>query len=294
MLSTPDLLDLWSAEMRAQHCRERTIRERLYLMRALERFCERALLELTRHDLIRFLGRRDLSGRTKQNYRSHIHTFYTWMQDEQLRLDNPAARLPRPRVEKREPNPVTREQLQRVLDSGIYGATRMKILLYAFNGLRASEIAAIAGDAIDWEERRVFTREGKGRKEVWRPLHPLVWEEAQKYPRAGWWFPSPIIEGVHVGGKSVSATLSAAFKRAGIEHTGHHLRAFFITELLEAGVHPDVAQHLARHSTGETLREYARPSDRRSREALELLPSVVVPITAARGRYRAGGLAEAA
>ncbi|OOB89221.1 tyrosine-type recombinase/integrase [Rathayibacter sp. VKM Ac-2630] len=294
MLSTPDLLDLWSAEMRAQHCRERTIRERLYLMRALERHTGGELLTLTRHDLIRFLGRRDLSGRTKQNYRSHIHTLYTWMQDEQLRLDNPAARLPRPRVEKREPNPVTREQLQRVLDSGVYGATRMKILLYAFNGLRASEIAAIAGDAIDWEGRRVFTREGKGRKEVWRPLHPIVWREAQDYPRAGWWFPSPIIDGAHVGGKSVSATLSAAFKRAGIEHTGHHLRAFFITELLEAGVHPDVAQHLARHSSGETLREYARPSDRRSREALERLPSVVVPITAARGRRRTTELPEAA
>lgn len=256
----------------------------MYLIRALVRFTGVELLEMSRTDLIRYLGRRDLSGRTKQNYRSHMHTLFTWMQDEQLRADNPAGRLPRPRVEKREPNPVTLEQLQRVLDSGVYGATRMKILLYAFNGIRASEIAAIAGDAIDWEGRRILTREGKGRKEVWRPLHPLVWEEARKYPRAGWWFPSPIRDGHPVGGKSVSATLSAAFRRAGIDHTGHHLRAFYITELLEAGVHPDVVQHLARHSNGETMRIYARPSDRRSREAHDLLPTVVVPISAARGR----------
>jgi len=280
-MTTSQILQFWSSYMHAENCTTRTIREREIFVRALVRKTGRELLELQRGDLILFLGRSDLSGKTKQNYRSTMHTLFTWMQDEGFRADNPAARLPRPRVAATEPDPVTTTDLQAVLDSGIYGHTRMKVLLYAYQGLRASEIAAVAGENIDWARQRILTVDGKGRKEVWRPLHSLVWEHAQQYPRAGVWFPSPA--GGHVRGKSVSTTLNMALRRAGIKHRAHQLRAWYINELLNtasAGV--DVAQHAARHARPETLRHYSKPTEERIRAAAERLPRVVVPITAAR------------
>jgi len=178
-MTTEQILNYWSAYMRAQHCTERTIRERGIFIRAMLRHVDEiSPLDVTKQQLIMFLGRRDLTGKTKQNYRSHLHTFFTWLQDQDLRLDNPAARLPRPRVEPTEPNPVSTEDIQTVLNSGVYGHTIMKVLLYAYQGLRASEIAAVAGNNIDWEKQTILTAEAKGRKIVTRPLHSMIVEYA--------------------------------------------------------------------------------------------------------------------
>lgn len=276
-MTTDDILDYWSAYMRAQHCTERTIREREIFIRSMLRHTGAdSLLDVTKQNLILFLGRRDLTGKTKQNYRSTLHTFYTWMQDEELRLDNPAARLPRPRVEPTEPNPVSTDDIQTVLRSGIYGTTIMKVLLYSYQGLRASEIAAVHGANIDWQAATILTAEAKGRKVVTRPLHSIVMEHALTagYPQDQFWFPG---EHGHVRGKSVSNTLCAAFRRAGINHRAHQMRAWHGTTLLELGADSLDVQHSLRHSDGQSLKAYIRPSQERIRAAMEMLPRVEVP-----------------
>ncbi|MDV3143425.1 MAG: hypothetical protein Q8761_03315, partial [Sweet potato little leaf phytoplasma] len=102
------------------------------------------------------------------------------------------------------------EDIEYLLASGIYAKTRMYVLLYAYQGFRAVEIAAVSGDTIDWERKRILSKDGKGGKEVWRPIHPIVWAELQKYPRAGFLFPSG--DG-HITRGTVSNVLSKAFKR---------------------------------------------------------------------------------
>lgn len=276
-MTTDEILTYWAAYMRAQHCTERTIRERNIFIRSMLRHTgATSPLDVTKQHLILFLGRRDLTGKTKQNYRSTLHTFYTWMQDEELRLDNPAARLPRPRVEPSEPNPVSTDDIQTVLRSGIYGTTIMKVLLYSYQGLRASEIAAVHGGNIDWQAATILTVEAKGRKVVTRPLHSLVLEHALTagYPRDDYWFPG---EHGHVRGKSVSNTLCAAFRRAGINHRAHQMRAWHGTTLLELGADSLDVQHSLRHSDGQSLKAYIRPSQERIRAAMEMLPRVEVP-----------------
>jgi integrase len=278
-MNTEQLLEYWGAYMRAQHCTDRTVRERLIFIRSVIRHTgAESPLTITKYQLIAFLGRPDLTGRTKQNYRSCLHTFFTWLQDEGMRPDNPAARLPRPRVEHHEPNPVSTEDIQTVLLSGIRGKTIMKVLLYSYQGLRASEIAAVRGSSIDWEERTILTLEAKGRKIVTRPLHSMVLEHAiaEDYPRTGHWFPSP--QGGHVRGTSVSNTLCAAFKRAGIDHRAHQMRAWHGTTLLELGADSLDVQHSLRHTDGQSLKAYIRPSQDRIRAAMELLPRVTVPV----------------
>lgn len=265
--------------MAAQNCTERTIRERIIFMRSVIRRTGRPVLSVTKPELVMFLGRPDLTGKTKQNYRSALHTFFTWLQDEGYRPDNPAARLPRPRVTPSEPNPVSTNDIQAVLDSGIYGPTVMKVLLYSYQGLRASEIAAVHGAAIDWEARTITVHEAKGRKVVTRPLHSMVLEHAiaAGYPRHAYWFPSPTKPGEHITGKSVSNTLCAAFKRAGIPHRAHDMRKWHGTTLVELGVDSLTVQHAMRHSDSQSLKAYVRPHQDGIREAIELLPRVKVP-----------------
>jgi integrase/recombinase XerD len=283
-MNDEQIIDYWAAYMAAQHCTDRTIKERRIFMRSVLRHTGAdSLLNITKQQLIMFLGRPDLTGKTKQNYRSALHTFFTWLQDEELRLDNPAARLPRPRVEPHEPNPVSTEDIQTVLTSGIYGHTIMKVLLYSYQGFRASEIAAVSGANIDWENRTIITAEAKGRKVVTRPLHSIVYEHALAagYSRETFWFPS--LDGGHVRGNSVSNTLCGAFKRAGINHRAHQMRAWHGTTLIEMGADSLDVQHSLRHSDGQSMKAYIRPSQDRIRAAMELLPRVNVPPVRPRG-----------
>ena len=273
-MTSEEIISYWAASMRAQHCTERTIKERGIFIRSMLRHTgQETPLTVTKHHLVMFLGRPDLSGKTKQNYRSALHTFFTWLQDEELRLDNPAARLPKPRVEPTEPNPVSTEEIQRALNSGIYGHTVTKLLLYSYQGLRASEIAAVSGANINWVEGTILVAEAKGRKVVTRPLHSMILDYAATagYPRDEAWFPSPY--GGHVTGKSVSNTLCTAFKRAGIQHRAHQMRAWHGTTLLEMGADSIDVQHSLRHSDGQSMKAYIRPSQRRIRTAMEQLPS---------------------
>lgn len=284
-MTPDDTLDYWAAYMGAQHCTERTIRERMIFMRSVLRHTGAENFDqITKPQLIAFLGKQDehgrtLTGRTKQNYRSALHTFFTWLQDEGLRLDNPAARLPRPRVEYSEPNPVSTDDIQTVLTSGIRGRTVMMVLLASYQGMRASELAAVHGSDVDLERGTIIIREGKGRTTIMRPLHPLVRELAiaEHYPADGWWFPG-LIEGEHVRGKSVSNTLNAAFRRAGVTgHRAHDMRKWMATTLLENGADGVDVQHALRHRDMQTIHIYMRPHQERLRGVVETLPRVHVP-----------------
>ncbi|AMB58229.1 tyrosine-type recombinase/integrase [Microterricola viridarii] len=278
-----DYIRYYAQYQAAQGCSAATIREREILVRALLARTERTLDTITRHDLIGDLGR-PLAAKTKQNYKSFFHTFFTWMQDEGFRADNPGARLPRVRVPKQDPNPLRTADIEQLLHSGIYGKTRLYVLLYAYQGFRCVEIAAVAGETVDWRRKRILSKDGKGGREVWRPIHPLVWDEIQKYPRAGVFFPSPTNAG-HVGRKNVSNVLSKALKRAGIVgHRPHQLRVWQGTALLEGGVPTTTAAALLRHSDLQSIAAYQLVSERLLEEAQNVLPLVKVPTSSGRRR----------
>lgn len=246
------------------------------MLQSLERRAGKPLIECERRDLIKFLARPELSGSTRQHYKSNLITFYTWLQDEGYRLDNPAIRLPKVHVVVPQPDPVSTLDIEQLLVS-VYRPARIKILLYALQGMRASELAAIEGRHIDRDRRTVHIPDGKGGKEAWIPLHPAIAEISKTMPD-GFWFPSYRLPGDHVTGNSVSHVLSLAMRRVGLDrHRPHQLRAWFATEMLRAGADSAIVQACMRHSSLETLKRYAVPSHEQTLAAVTGLPTVRIP-----------------
>lgn len=278
---------LWEMHMRASACSQRTIKERRIWLNALARYLGKPVILATKLDLIAFLGRDDLSPKTRQNYRSTLHTLFTLIQDEGLRIDNPAARLPRVHTSRAEPNPFTMEEVQQLLDSGIYDRTRLYVLLAVYMGLRAAEIANLHGEHVDWERQRLWIEAAKGGVKVWRPFHPLVWGEVRHLPRDAYWFPGLLDPDIPVSPKSVSNTLCAAVKRAGLAgHRAHQLRATFATEMIRAGVSTTVASHAMRHANPATLARYVKPDDMAIVDAITKIPEITLNKLTYRGRNR--------
>ena len=278
-----DLLDMFADYQRAGNRSARTIATRLSILRAFAKRQEVDLLTATVFHLRRDIGRPDIAPSTRATTRATFLTFYTFLEGEGLRTDNPALRLPVVKVPPHRPRPYSQEQIDRLLSSGAYRRTRAMILLAAYQGLRASEIAAVHSDDVDLEGGTLKVL-GKGGRTDYLPLHDVVRELASTM-REGWWFPARGGRDGHIKGQSVSDLLTDARNRAGIADTtltGHSLRHSFGTELVRRGANIRAVQELMRHASLQHTQRYTQVLDEDRREALSILPIRVVPLQSGR------------
>ncbi|QTF71772.1 tyrosine-type recombinase/integrase [Arthrobacter woluwensis] len=281
MNNTDETLDYWAATMRMADLSERTIRERLIFIRHMDRETS-GIWAVTKRELIEWMGSMPWSNSTRVHRRSGLHTFFSWMQEEGLREDNPAYSLPKVKMKPRDPRPFQVDEIEALLASGIYKRTRVMVALYYYLGLRASEIAAVHGQDVDWKRRTLYTV-GKGAKEAVQPIPESLWAVIQDMPRDGYWFPNHQAnkrfaagQG-HITGQSVSAVLGDAIRRAGLKHKPHDLRAATATEMNRRNVSAFVIQEGMRHAHMDTTNHYLKVDIEQIRAGLEVLPRVHMP-----------------
>lgn len=266
------LARLWTVEMSARSLSVRTIDERL---RVVDQFTQQTGVNAqvaNFEDITLWLATLP-SAITRHTYYVHLRAFYHWLVISDHRQDNPMSRVAAPKRPKYRPRPITDEQLRAVLTSPLRPATRTRIMLAAFAGLRVHEIAKIRGQDID-HATGMITVVGKGNKTAVLPVHPIILREAEHYPLRGWWFPSSTCPHTHVERRAVGSSISNAFARAGITMTSHQLRHYFATALLEAGADARVVQTFMRHENLQTTALYMNVSVRLQRQALDLLPTM--------------------
>lgn len=140
------------------------------------------------------------------------------------------------------------------------------ILMAAGLGVRASEIALLRLEDLDWRKATVRYRQPKSRKILWLPLsRPLVQALASylknERPRncaqrivflrlnAPWGALTP---------RAIAGVISKRMKAAGIAASGHQLRHGFASELLRLGVDFSTLQELLGHSHLSSTQIYTK------------------------------------
>ena len=264
-------LTAWARRMRAEGLADRTITEWPRVVLRAARWSDAEPTALTEDQLIDYLAALPSAG-TRQSYFTALAAWHRWLAATGRRDDNPMTDLRRPRVPRRAAHPVATAHIDAVLGSGIRRRTRTAILLGALQGLRVHEAAKVRGEDVDLVGQR-FRVIGKGGVEVWMPLHPVIAEEAKRYPRHGWWFPSHKYPGRPIRRDSLSASISAAMKRSSVPGTAHSLRHWLATELLNSGADARTVQEIMRHASLATIQIYTQVSPARQRRALAALPS---------------------
>lgn len=265
----------WELWMTTQGLARRTISERIRVVRQASRSLAVEPTAFTAHSLQIWLSSiRNASSR--DSYYSALQAWSRWLVQSDRRVDDPTIKVPRPRVRRGTPRPVATEHVAALLALPMQHATRSKILLAAYAGLRVSEIAEMSGRWVDRVASTLRVR-GKGGSDDVIPLHPVLKLEAEHYPRRGYWFPSPYRPGKPVKGASVSNVISDAFARIGVDATAHQLRHWFASTLLAEGVDVRVVQELLRHKSLNTTAIYTQVPDRVRREALSRLPRPHLP-----------------
>ena len=173
---------------------------------------------------------------------------------------------------------------------GISGSER--VLLYRLaveTGLRASEIRSLTAQSFDFSNNpamvTVEAAHSKHRRTDVLPLQKgtaavLAAHVANMLPVAKL-FPTMPAKTVDMIRFDLEAVGIPYLDDAGRYADFHSLRHTFITNLARSGVHPKVAQDLARHSTIQlTLDRYTHTALETQAEALEKLPDLEPPATA--------------
>ena len=207
------------------------------------------------------LRQRELGNRTLARKLSSLRGFFAFVADEGWRADNPAELLENPKLGRKLPEFLTRDEAARLLEAPDtreklgYRDRAMLELLYA-GGLRVSELIGLK--MLDFDPQagmlRVF---GKGAKERIVPLHDLACDILSSWISSWRGQFKPVDDTLFLNRSGKGLSRQAVFKlirryatEAGIQRdiSPHTLRHSYATHLLEGGADLRTVQTLLGHA----------------------------------------------
>lgn len=187
---------------------------------------------------------------------SHVRCYFMWLLRERLIVEDPTLRLVRPRTRRRLPRPISTAELARALELA-EGRTRTWMLLAAYQGMRAIEIAGLRVEDVDLANDLLAVTNGKGGKQRLLPLHPAVREALTPLPSRGYVF-SHYNRAEPPRPHNVSHAINKHLRALGIPDTGHALRHWFATNIYRAGNDLRMTQELLGHASPQTTAIYTQ------------------------------------
>ncbi len=239
-------------------------------------------------------------GTTTWNYHlGAVRQFCKWMVEERRASESPIAHLRRRRVETKSPRrALVEEEIQKLLTTtareperyGMSGAERaLAYWLVLESGLRSAEIRSLRRSSfhLDDEQPRLVVEAGysKRRKTETMFLRPVLVNALRQHLSDR----LPAAPAFHLPiSNDMAKMLREDLAAAGIEPDDedgrvdfHSLRHTFISRLARSGVHPKLAQILARHaSISLTMNTYTHAHVEDELRALDSLPELGLPTDA--------------
>jgi integrase/recombinase XerD len=235
-------------------------------------------------DFVRYFNDNDLTNITKEEINSYIleliekRNISTSQQNQRINAikfyyEKVLGRkkeyydIERPRIEKKLPSVVSKEEIRKIIENCTNIKHRCIISVIYSAGLRRSELINLEVADIISDRNQIRIRGAKGNKDRYSLLSPHLLKELRqyfkKYRPQKWLF-----EG-HSKNRQYSATsiikiLEKATAKAGIKRrvTPHMLRHSFATHLLEQKTDLRYIQELLGHSSSKTTEIYTHVSNK--------------------------------
>ena len=252
------------------------------------------LAEVRPADLRRFLAdeskRRPAPSSQARTVAALKGFFRFLVENEQLERD-PAHVLRTPKKREALPDVLDRRELSRLLHAverddvwerhfpGKRERDRLLLALFAYAGLRRSELLGLDWDDVDFERRLLTVRKAKGGRQRVVPIHPALEPLFLGYLATRGRDPEQALF-VGVQGRRLSQTImTQTFLRyaraAGVTDrkrvTPHTLRHVFASELLRAGANLRQIQELLGHKHLDSTQRYTRVTAHELRGAVKRL-----------------------
>lgn len=183
------------------------------------------------------------------------------------------ASIKTPKIQKKLPVVLTKEEIRRLLNAATHAKSRLLIRLLYASGLRVSEALSLKAEDLELADRIGWVRGGKGSKDRMIILSDSAAQELRQYLRARRILSGPIFlgkGGAPMTARNAQKIIANAARAAGISKqvTPHKLRHSFATHLREAGQDLRVIQELLGHASIQTTEIYTHVSAAEKRKVI--------------------------
>ena len=270
------MIDAYLASLRRRNFSPVTIRDYGYCLRRFERSCGARLDEMTRADVAAFIdGLLDagLSAKTVNNYLNAVRGFYEYMIEERdWCREEPVSKKDDLKRDRPLPRPLSADEVEALF--AVIGSVRDRamFLLMLRSGLRVSEVNGLDVRDIQVREKRVFVREGKGRKDRVVSLSAetmsalceyMLVREAVPGVEALFVVEKGTYRGRRLTIRGIQKRMEYYAKKSGVKATCHRLRHTFATQALDTGMRVAYLKVLMGHDWITTTMQYCRISNAR-------------------------------
>jgi len=234
------------------------------------------------------LARRGMAASTTRRRISALRQFYRFLLQENVRADDPTARLDAPKRARSLPKTLSPQDIERLIAAAENTRDRALMELLYGAGLRVSELVSLPLRAAPRAGQAHMIIEGKGGKErlvaLGRPALAalgahmeareamLPKDEARKDRAQRWLFPSASAADGKLTRRRVAQILEQAAAKAGLDParvSPHVLRHAFATHLVEGGADLRTVQTLLGHADIATTQIYTHVAEGRLKTLVE-------------------------
>ena len=249
-------------------------------LKIISKAINKNLLTLNTNDIRSYISKMEVTPKTKAHYLSVLNSFYNYMVFNGLLKNNPCSGIKLPKLEKKLPNYLTIEEIDKLLDIKLtkpidYRNKAMLEVLFA-TGTRISELINLTLNQVDYDEC-IIRVVGKGKKMRIIPLGNTAMEYLKLYINE---YRSFILKtktseyvfvnknGTRMSRQGFFKILKKLVKEAGItkDVSPHTLRHSFATYLLNNGADLRVIQELLGHENLVTTEIYSHLSNKKIEE----------------------------
>jgi site-specific recombinase XerD len=222
-----------------------------------------------------------------------LRGFFAFLYDREKIRTNMADFIPKYNYHQQAklPSCYTEEEIATLLKSIDRGTNVGKrdyaiLLLAAYLGLRASDIALLKFESLHWNQHTIFLRQYKTGKDITLPLLPVVGNALIDYIQYGrpmsdqqYVFLYVISPFLPINSQAIAAMINRRFVNAGFKstdrrHGGHALRHSLVKELLKNKQTLPVISEVLGHKSTSSTRHYIRIDEESLRQCALEVPLV--------------------
>lgn len=270
-LSTSDIKEkarLYIACKKLEGLSDKTLRNYIGFLSWLDQYFNKPCSTITTMDLRMFLDykSKDKMASTVNGYITYLKNFFTWLQDEEYIISNPARKLKSTKVPKLIKEAYKSESLEKMRDACESIRDKALFEVLESTACRISEISTIRLDKINWSEKSIKVH-GKGNKErivyfsTRAKIYMLKYLET-RVVESPYLFIASKKPYANLGPRSIQRTLKEIKERSGVEEKvhAHKFRRTQATHLLNSGMSLQGVQKFLGHESPETTQRYAQIS----------------------------------
>jgi len=249
-------LGLWEANMIMLNRSPGTIRGYKYLIIAYLKIDPIPTALSIKAELARKVQEEGLTAQGVTNYINALRCYFACLKSEGLWIQNPAAKIEKPKIIKRERQIPTEEEMGKLL-AILAKVNNPKftawIIVMLTTGLRRDELARLTWDKVNFKGLKLQVM-GKGRKERTVPMQPITAQVLMALRKTQPWDEQQVIATKDKSGawdpKASNRMLARLCRLAGIRRlSAHALRHFFATYTRKHGAKLEVVSKILGHAS---------------------------------------------